>query len=76
MLKCTLIFSRCAKNIEYLAKLQSDYNLKDGQDQLQALGIMSQLLLRPWMNRFLSQRKEILFLHGSLLTGIHSVINM
>ena len=58
MLKCTLIFSRCAKNIEYLAKLQSDYNLKDGQDQLQALGIMSQLLSRPWMKRFYRNAKK------------------
>ena len=52
MLKCTLIFSRCAKNIEYLAKLQADYNLKDGQDQLQARGTMSQLLSRPWLKLF------------------------
>ena len=46
------ITSECPKNIEYLAKLNFDYNMPLAQDQFQALAILSQLLSRPWMKRF------------------------
>ena len=46
------LHSNCPKNIDNLHRIQHDYNMSMASDQLQAAGIISQLVSRPWMCRF------------------------
>ena len=49
--------SECPKNLDCLDKLRHDYNMPMAQDQLQAVGILSQMLSAPWMRRFYRDAK-------------------
>ena len=48
----TRYIEECHKNIDYLGKLRHDYNMNMTRDQLQAVGMLSQMLSAPWMRRF------------------------
>ena len=48
---------QCPKSIDYLEKLKHDYHLNMTRDQLQAVGMLSQMLSAPWMRRFYRDAK-------------------
>ena len=67
------LHSSCPKNIDNLHRIQHDYNMSMASDQLQAAGIISQLVSRPWMYRFY-RNAERSFTFVDALTQVKTVV--